>query len=177
MYEEKAVLGPLRVRIVVVVVAAAAAGPPDDGGRALPIVGGLAVAGASAGPPPMRCGGAAGEPDEYSPVDLGSTLMWGSFGSTGITASGWVFFMCRSMFPRSTYDLLHCGQWWFFSPVCDRWCDTRWPLQIKSFGHMSHRNGRSMGWPFVWLRWWNSRLPLSGNDLPHSSHWNGRSPV
>lgn len=57
MYEEKAVLGPLRVRIVV---AAVAAGPPDGGGRGPPTVGGLAGAGASAGP---ICGGAAGEPD------------------------------------------------------------------------------------------------------------------
>lgn len=110
MYEEKAVLGPLRVRIVVVAVVA---GTPDDAGRVLPTVGGLVGVDASM----ARCGGATGEPDEYSPVDLGSTLMCGSFGSTGITASGWVFFMCRSMLPRSTYDLLHCGQWWFFSPV------------------------------------------------------------
>lgn len=113
----------------------------------------------------------------HLPVDFGSTLMCGSFGRTGRTASGCVFFMCRSMLPRSTYDLLHCGQWWFFSPVCERWCDTRCPLQIKSFGHISHRNGRSMGWPLVWLRWWNNRLPFSGKDFPHSSHWKGRSPV
>lgn len=111
MYEEKAVLGPpLRVRIVVVAVVA---GTPDDAGRVLPIVGGLVGVDASM----ARCGGATGEPDEYSPVDFGSTLMCGNFGSTGITASGCVFFMCRSMLPRSTYDLLHCGQWWFFSPV------------------------------------------------------------
>lgn len=56
MYEEKAVVGPLRVRIVVVAVVA---GPPDDAGRALPTVGGLVGVDASA----PRCGGATGEPD------------------------------------------------------------------------------------------------------------------
>lgn len=56
MYEEKAVLGPLRVRIVVVAVVA---GPPDDAGRVLPAVGGLVGADASM----ARCGGATGEPD------------------------------------------------------------------------------------------------------------------
>lgn len=55
MYEEKAVVGPLRVRIVVVAVVAG----PDDAGRALPTVGGLVGADASA----PRCGGATGEPD------------------------------------------------------------------------------------------------------------------
>uniref|UniRef100_A0A2M4C916 Putative secreted protein n=1 Tax=Anopheles marajoara TaxID=58244 RepID=A0A2M4C916_9DIPT len=94
---------PLKAKIAAAVAAAVAVVGPDDGGRALPTAAGLAVADAS-GP---RCGGAAGELDA---VDFGSTLMCGSFGRTGRTASGCVFFMCRSMLPRSTYDLLHCGQ-------------------------------------------------------------------
>lgn len=58
-----------------------------------------------------------------------------------------------------------------------RRCETKWPFEMKSFGHRSQRNGRSAFTPLLWLRWWKSRFPLSGNDFPHVSQAYGRSPV
>lgn len=74
-------------------------------------------------------------------------------------------------FQMNEYRTIEC------LPVCDRRCDTKWPFDIKSLGHKSHRNGRSALTPLLWLRWWNNKLPFNGNDLPHSSQAYGRSPV
>lgn len=90
---------------------------------------------------------------------------------------GCVFLTWRNKLPLPMNAFPHWLQLNGFSPVWDRRCDTKCPLEMKSFGQRSQRNGRSAFMPLLWLRLWNRRFPFNGNDLPHSSHSYGRSPV
>lgn len=81
------------------------------------------------------------------------------------TYSGCIFFTRRDRWTLRPY--------WVWER---RWA-TKLPLDRKSLGHKSQRNGRSALLLSLWLRWWNRRLPFDGNVLPHSPHTYGRSPV
>lgn len=108
----------------------------------------------------------------------GMFFYWWNINLLGILVKfGCAFFTWRKRLPLPMNALPHWLQLNGFSPVWDRRWDTKWPLDIKSFGQRSQRNGRSALMPLLWLRLWNSKFPFRGKDFPHSSHSYGRSPV